>query len=53
MKNAKKVIASLVCAAALVGGFSISASAATSKDTAISVSKPSPGTYTTYGAGRW
>jgi len=49
LKNAKKMLASLLCAAALVGGFSISASAATSSaDTSYSSGK-----ITTYTAGRW
>lgn len=49
LKNAKKMLASVLCAAALVGGFSISASAATtSTDTSYSSGK-----ITTYTAGRW
>lgn len=49
LKKARKMIASVLCAAALVGGFSISASAATvSADTSYSSGK-----ITTYTAGRW
>jgi len=48
MKHVKKTVASLLCAAALVGGFSATASAATF-DTGSSYS----GKVTTYSAGRW
>jgi hypothetical protein len=49
MKNTKKMVASLLCAAALVSGFSVSASAATSDTNTTTDS----GKYTTYTAGRW
>ncbi|WEA47309.1 hypothetical protein [Priestia aryabhattai] len=49
MKNAKKMAASLICAAALVSGFSVSASAASS-DTPTTTDS---GKYTTFIAGRY
>jgi len=49
LKNARKMIASVLCAAALVGTFSISASAATSSTS----NSYSSGKITTYTAGRW